>query len=63
MSKRVVLFRRLGSAAAAVAALAAITLFASPALAADNDGYVRLAHLSPDTPAVDVYLKAQSGTC
>jgi Domain of unknown function (DUF4397) len=62
VSKRVVLFRRLASAAAALAALAAITLFASPALAADNDGYVRLAHLSPDTPAVDVYLKAQSGT-
>jgi hypothetical protein len=26
------------------------------ALAAPADGYVRLAHLSPDTPAVDVYL-------
>ncbi|GLY94751.1 DUF4397 domain-containing protein [Actinoplanes sp. NBRC 103695] len=52
--------RRLGSAAAAIAALAAITLSASPAAAAD-DGYVRLAHLSPDTPQVDVYLKADSG--
>jgi hypothetical protein len=30
---------------------------AAPALAtAPGDGYVRLAHLSPDTPAVDVYL-------
>jgi hypothetical protein len=54
-------FRRLGSAAAALAALAATVLLASPARAADGDGYVRLAHLSPDTPAVDVYLKAQSG--
>jgi hypothetical protein len=45
----------------ALAAFAAITLFASPAGAADNDGYVRLAHLSPDTPAVDVYLKPQAG--
>jgi hypothetical protein len=31
----------------------------SPALAAPADGYVRLAHLSPDTPAVDVYLYSQ----
>jgi hypothetical protein len=61
VSKRVVPFRRLGSAAVALAAFAAITLFASPAGAADNDGYVRLAHLSPDTPAVDVYLKPQAG--
>jgi hypothetical protein len=61
VSKRVVPFRRLSSAAAALAAFATITLFASPAGAADGDGYVRLAHLSPDTPAVDVYLKAQSG--
>src|SRR3954464_2672134 len=52
---------RLGSAAAAVAALAATMLFANPASAADGSGYVRLAHLSPDTPPVDVYLKAQSG--
>jgi hypothetical protein len=62
VSKRVVPFRRLGSAAAALAAFAAITLFASPAGAAAGDGYVRLAHLSPDTPAVDVYLKAQSAS-
>jgi hypothetical protein len=47
--------RRLG-AAAAVAALTVVTL-ASPARAA-GDGYVRLAHLSPDTPAVDVYLRS-----
>jgi hypothetical protein len=60
VSIRVSQFRRLGSAAAALAAVAAIALFASPASAADAAGYVRLAHLSPDTPAVDVYLKAQS---
>src|SRR5689334_12757966 len=52
--------RRLGAAAAALAAFAAITLNASPAAAA-GDGYVRLAHLSPDTPQVDVYLKAEGG--
>jgi hypothetical protein len=40
--------------------LAAVILTASPAAAA-GDGYVRLAHLSPDTPAVDVYLKSESG--
>ncbi|MEU4241520.1 DUF4397 domain-containing protein [Actinoplanes sp. NPDC026619] len=41
-------------------AFALVTLFvsaASPARAA-GDGYVRLAHLSPDTPAVDVYLRS-----
>jgi hypothetical protein len=43
-----------------LAVLAAITLTASPAAAAGH-GYVRLAHLSPDTPAVDVYLKSESG--
>ncbi len=51
--------RRL-SAAAAAAAVAVVTL-ASPARAA-GDGYVRLAHLSPDTPAVDVYLRSESDT-
>jgi hypothetical protein len=49
--------RCLGAAAAA-AAVAVVTL-ASPARAA-GDGYVRLAHLSPDTPAVDVYLRSES---
>ena len=34
--------------------------FAAPASAAAT-GHVRLAHLSPDTPAVDVYLTAVSG--
>ena len=42
--------------AVAAAALAALALAATPASAAAGDGYVRLAHLSPDTPAVDVYL-------
>jgi len=51
--------RRLAGAAAA-AALAALTLSATPASAAAGDGYVRLAHLSPDTPAVDVYLMSDS---
>jgi hypothetical protein len=51
--------RRL-AAAAALAAIAAATLFPSPARAAGN-GYVRLAHLSPDTPAVDVYLRSTTG--
>jgi hypothetical protein len=49
--------RSLGGAIAALVAIAAVTLFASPAQAA-GAGYVRLAHLSPDTPAVDVYLKS-----
>ena len=60
MSHRVARPRRLGSALAALAAVAAVALSASPAAAA-GAGYVRLAHLSPDTPAVDVYLKADSG--
>ena len=51
--------RRLSGVIAALAAIAAVTLFASPAQAA-GAGYVRLAHLSPDTPAVDVYLKSAS---
>ena len=60
VSIRVVSFRRLGAAATLVA-LATAVLLAGPARAAGSDGYVRLAHLSPDTPAVDVYLKPQSG--
>ncbi|GGK90669.1 DUF4397 domain-containing protein [Mangrovihabitans endophyticus] len=52
---------RLGAAAVALAALATVTLIASPAEAKAGEGYVRLAHLSPDTPEVDVYLQAESG--
>ncbi len=59
MSIHATQLRRLGGACAALAALAVVTLFATPAQAA-GDGYVRLAHLSPDTPAVDVYLKSAS---
>jgi hypothetical protein len=58
---RVHRLRRLGGAAASLFTLAAITLFATPARAA-GDGYVRLAHLSPDTPAVDVYLRADGSS-
>jgi hypothetical protein len=57
---RLTLRRRL-AAAAAVTALAVVALPAFPAAAATG-GYVRLAHLSPDTPAVDVYLKSDSGS-
>jgi hypothetical protein len=39
--------------------LSVLAAAASPALAQDV-GYVRLAHLSPDTPEVDVYLNSQS---
>ena len=60
MSTRVNHLRRLGGAFAALAVLAAVILSASPAAAA-GAGYVRLAHLSPDTPAVDVYLKSETG--
>jgi hypothetical protein len=49
------------SALSAAAALAVVTTAAVPAQAAAV-GYVRLAHLSPDTPAVDVYLAAVDGS-
>ena len=53
--------RRQASRAAAVAAalligLVSTTFGATPASAEAAIGYVRLAHLSPDTPKVDVYL-------
>jgi hypothetical protein len=57
---RVSAIRRLGGAAVAVAALATVVLSGTPARAA-GAGYVRLAHLSPDTPAVDVYLRSEKG--
>jgi hypothetical protein len=47
-------------AAAALLGLGLTMVDASPAAAA-GVGYVRLAHLSPDTPAVDVYLSSTSG--
>ncbi|WP_432828991.1 DUF4397 domain-containing protein [Dactylosporangium sp. CA-092794] len=53
--------RRLAAlAAAALLGLGLTTVDASPAAAA-GVGYVRLAHLSPDTPAVDVYLSSVTG--
>jgi hypothetical protein len=53
--------RRLAAlAAAALVGLGLTMVEASPAQAA-GVGYVRLAHLSPDTPAVDVYLSSVSG--
>jgi Domain of unknown function (DUF4397) len=45
----------------AMALLAAPLSVAAPAAAAQGVGYVRLAHLSPDTPAVDVYLTSVGG--
>ncbi|HEU4350183.1 MAG TPA: DUF4397 domain-containing protein [Actinoplanes sp.] len=60
MTIRVPHRRRLAGVTAALAVVAATALIATPAAAA-GDGYVRLAHLSPDTPAVDVYLKSESG--
>ncbi|MCO6009851.1 class F sortase [Actinoallomurus purpureus] len=47
-----------GSVLAAVVVLGVVLPGGSSALAAPGDGYLRLAHLSPDTPAVDVYLYA-----
>lgn len=46
---------------ALLAPLLAPLLTSGPAVAAGPVGYVRLAHLSPDTPDVDVYLSAVSG--
>ncbi|GAB2623820.1 hypothetical protein Aab01nite_17220 [Paractinoplanes abujensis] len=53
--------RPLRRLAAGAAALAIVLLTAAPARAAAGSGYVRLAHLSPDTPAVDVYLRSTTG--
>ncbi|MEH0821067.1 MULTISPECIES: DUF4397 domain-containing protein [unclassified Micromonospora] len=53
--------RRLVAATGALLLGAALTAAAAPparAAAGPDVGYVRLAHLSPDTPAVDVYLSA-----
>ena len=49
-----------GLAAGALMGLGLSVVAASPASAA-GVGYVRLAHLSPDTPAVDVYLSSVTG--
>ncbi|GIG90111.1 DUF4397 domain-containing protein [Plantactinospora endophytica] len=53
--------RRLAAAAVALGlGLGLSTVVATPAGATSPIGYVRLAHLSPDTPAVDVYLGPDS---
>jgi hypothetical protein len=51
-----------GSVLVAVTVLGVALPGSSSAFAAPGDGYVRLAHLSPDTPAVDVYLYAAGRT-
>jgi hypothetical protein len=48
--------------AAVLLGLGISALAASPAAGADSVGYVRLAHLSPDTPDVDVYLSKVGDT-
>jgi hypothetical protein len=49
--------------AAVVVAFAAVAVTAAPASAASGaPAWVRLAHLSPDTPAVDIYLSSFRGT-
>jgi hypothetical protein len=51
----------LASVGLAVAAGAVGAAVAAPPAAAATVGYVRLAHLSPDTPPVDVYLSSVAG--
>lgn len=43
-------------AAIATATLGALSIVLAPAASAADTAYLRLAHLSPDTPAVDVYV-------
>ncbi|MDO3704587.1 DUF4397 domain-containing protein [Micromonospora sp. C28SCA-DRY-2] len=50
--------RLLAGAGALLLGAGLATAAAAPAAGAATVGYVRLAHLSPDTPAVDVYLAA-----
>ena len=50
LHRRVLIF-----VAAVGAALGLLVAVAAPAMAAD-EAYLRLAHLSPDTPKVDVYV-------
>jgi len=54
--------RRLGILAAGLLAIAGLSVVdAAPSQAAAAHGYVRLAHLSPDTPDVDVHLSSLTG--
>ena len=50
------LHRAAATLGAALLGLAGTLAAATPAHAEASVGYVRLAHLSPDTPKVDVYL-------
>jgi len=62
VSGRLIL-RRLGAFGAVLSVAAAVcAIDTAPAAAAAPVGYVRLAHLSPDTPDVDVYLSTVGGT-
>jgi uncharacterized protein DUF4397 len=45
-----------------IVGFATVPFAAAPAAAASGVGYVRLAHLSPDTPDVDVYLDSLSSS-
>jgi hypothetical protein len=57
------LARWIGTAGAVLSVAAAVSAVdATPAAAAGPMGYVRLAHLSPDTPNVDVYLSTVGGS-
>ncbi|GIH14641.1 DUF4397 domain-containing protein [Rugosimonospora africana] len=53
--------RRLGILALTSSLVFGLAFGATPSGAAGAVGYVRLAHLSPDTPDVDVYLSSVSG--
>lgn len=53
--------RRLAAAAGALLIGAGLVAGAAPASAEAGVGYVRLAHLSPDTPPVDVYVDDPAG--
>jgi hypothetical protein len=59
---RVTIYRRIATIAAAAAIGVVGTFTFGTAAHAASVGYVRLAHLSPDTPEVDVYLDSVSGT-
>ena len=50
------IFVRLGRLLASVAIAAGLLVLAGPASASGGSGWLRLAHLSPNAPAVDVYL-------
>ena len=49
-------FGRLALALVPVSAVVGMAAYAAPASATSGTGWLRLAHLSPNTPAVDVYL-------